>query len=321
MLVLALGTFITYSYHSVYFDLDKPVLPQGHHALRFKAWTGMAWVLGHLLFHMSLVLAASSLGWAVRGAALRTADEADPFLRAERIIFSSSWAAVFCLSAGLASLHDGGPRAVTKVPRLVTRVVLATTLAVVLPVMRARLSALDVLIITTCVSGLIVVVEMVLNETDRLRWWVKVPTELKKRAQDAQGGNAESGEEGILHRHNHDANTASDNSSSTDESDDEEVEDVEMGCPRHGRCRGSESCWSWRRCVTPPFGSISVRSEADPPGAGSSGVSVDSGGALARTRTRGAKGRRSSHRREERRRQRQYERVNQLEGFSTTVVG
>lgn len=44
MVVLAMGTLITYSYHSVYFDLDKPVLPQGHHALRYKVWTGMAWV-------------------------------------------------------------------------------------------------------------------------------------------------------------------------------------------------------------------------------------------------------------------------------------
>lgn len=44
MIILALGTLITYSYHSVYFDLDKPVLPQGHHALRYKVWTGMAWV-------------------------------------------------------------------------------------------------------------------------------------------------------------------------------------------------------------------------------------------------------------------------------------
>ncbi|GAB0492154.1 hypothetical protein MMPV_003414 [Pyropia vietnamensis] len=321
MLVLALGTFITYSYHSVYFDLDKPVLPQGHHALRFKVWTGMAWVLGHLLFHMSLVLAAASLGWAVRGAALRTADVADPFLRAERIIFSSSWAAVFCLSAGLASLHDGGPRAVTKVPRLVTRVALATTLAVVLPVMRARLSALDVLIITTSVSGLIVIVEIVLNETDRLRWWVKVPADLKKKAKDAQERSAGSGEEDSGHAHDRDMGTGSDSSSSTEESDDEDVEDVEKGLPRRGRCRGGDGCWSWRRRVTPPVGSVAVSSEADPPRVGSSGVSTDSGDVLARPRIRGAKGPRSADRREARRRQRQYERAEQLEGFSTNVVG
>lgn len=86
MLVLAMGTLITYSYHSVYFDLDKPVLPQGHHALRYKIYTGMAWILVHLLFHMSLVLAAASLGWVIRAAALRTAvGVSDPFLRSERI--------------------------------------------------------------------------------------------------------------------------------------------------------------------------------------------------------------------------------------------
>jgi len=29
MLILALGTLLMYGYHSMYFDLDKPVLPQG----------------------------------------------------------------------------------------------------------------------------------------------------------------------------------------------------------------------------------------------------------------------------------------------------
>lgn len=269
---------------------------------------------------MSLVLAAASLGWAVRGSALRTADEADPFLRSERIIFSSSWAAVYCLSAGLSSLHDGGPRAVTKVPRLVTRVVLATTLAVVLPVMRARLSALDVLIITTCVSGVIVIVEMVLNETDRLRWWVKVPAELKKKAEDAQRGSDGSGKERVGHARDDDAETDSDSSSSSDGLGDEE-EDVEKGHPRRGCCRGGDGCWSWRRRVTPPLGSVSVRSEADPPGVGSSGVSADSAGAPQRPRARGSRGRRSVDRREERRRQRQYEKTDQMGGYSLSIVG
>ncbi|KAK1861989.1 hypothetical protein I4F81_004565 [Pyropia yezoensis] len=320
MIILALGTLITYSYHSVYFDLDKPVLPQGHHALRYKVWTGMAWILGHLLYHMSLVLAAASLGWVVRGAALRTADgEADPFLRAERIIFSCSWAAVYCLSAGLSALHDGGPRAVTKLPRLVTRVVLATTLAVVLPLKRDRLSALDVLIITTCISRLIVIVEVVLNETDRLRWWVKVPAELKKKAEDAQRGSDASGEEGVGHAGNTAAGTESGSSSSDGSSDEEE--DVEKGKPRRGRCSGEDGCWSWRRRVTPPLGSVSVRAEADPPGVGSSGVSADSLDAPARSRARVSRGRHSFDRREERRRQRQYEKADQAGGFSLSFVG
>lgn len=197
MLVLAMGTLITYSYHSVYFDLDKPVLPQGHHALRYKVYTGMAWILVHLLFHMSLVLAAASLGWVIRAGALRTAvGVSDPFLRSERIMFSSTWAATLILSAALSSLHDGGPRAVTKAPRLVTWILLATTLAVTLPIMRAHLSAMDVLIITICVSPLIILTEVVLNETDRLRWWVKLPTELKKRANEARRDSEGSGEKG-----------------------------------------------------------------------------------------------------------------------------
>lgn len=269
---------------------------------------------------MSLVLAAASLGWVVRGAALRTADgEADPFLRAERIIFSCSWAAVYCLSAGLSALHDGGPRAVTKLPRLVTRVVLATTLAVVLPLKRDRLSALDVLIITTCISGLIVIVEVVLNETDRLRWWVKVPAELKKKAEDAQRGSDASGEEGVGHAGNTAAGTESGSSSSDGSSDEEE--DVEKGKPRRGRCSGEDGCWSWRRRVTPPLGSVSVRSEADPPGVGSSGVSADSLDAPARSRARVSRGRHSFDRREERRRQRQYEKADQAGGFSLSFVG
>lgn len=84
----------------------------------------------------------------------------------------------------------------TKAPRLVTRILLATTLAVTLPIVRARRSAMDVLIITTCVSPLIVLTEVVLNETDRLRWRVKLPTELKKRADEARRDSEGSGEKG-----------------------------------------------------------------------------------------------------------------------------
>lgn len=71
------GIAISFSFKLFYADIDNQVLRRGTHAIRWHRNAGLVWSLAHFFFHVALILSATGLGLALRGAAVRPSVEAD----------------------------------------------------------------------------------------------------------------------------------------------------------------------------------------------------------------------------------------------------
>lgn len=70
------GVALSFSFKVFYTDIDNQVLRRGTHAIRWNRNAGLVWSLCHFFFHAALILAATGLGLALRGAAVRPSVEA-----------------------------------------------------------------------------------------------------------------------------------------------------------------------------------------------------------------------------------------------------
>lgn len=70
------GVALSFSFKVFYADIDNQVLRRGTHAIRWHRNTGLIWSLCHFFFHAALILSATGLGLALRGAAVRPSVEA-----------------------------------------------------------------------------------------------------------------------------------------------------------------------------------------------------------------------------------------------------
>lgn len=178
-----LCTAMLYSFQTLYIQVDNRILRRGKHALRHDVLHGMSWSALHMPYHLSLVLLATGLGFALRDVAflptagdavektiLRAADGVklgeDQFTTSVRWLFSASWAACMIFSALLSISHVAGPRGATRLPRVLVRCSIAVGMMVGMPF--TKLEAFNFLAIFAAVAGLLAIIEFVLVQLDRV---------------------------------------------------------------------------------------------------------------------------------------------------------
>lgn len=67
---------LSFSFKVFYTDIDNQVLRRGTHAIRWHRNAGLVWSLCHFFFHAALLMSATGLGLALRGAAVQPSVEA-----------------------------------------------------------------------------------------------------------------------------------------------------------------------------------------------------------------------------------------------------
>eukprot|EP00172_Hildenbrandia_rubra_P000567 Plantae.Rhodophyta-Hildenbrandia_rubra.ctg13016.p1 GENE.Plantae.Rhodophyta-Hildenbrandia_rubra.ctg13016~~Plantae.Rhodophyta-Hildenbrandia_rubra.ctg13016.p1 ORF type:complete len:753 (+),score=123.31 Plantae.Rhodophyta-Hildenbrandia_rubra.ctg13016:4625-6883(+) len=186
-----LGVVISYAYMTLYFNVDNLILKGGLHSIRYKPIRGHVWSITHLFHQMGLIFTATGIGQALRTVALqkgsestvgeklgtlvRAGAEKGPLPRTEFTsshswLFAGGFAIVLLSSALLGGLHKRGPRAATKWFRLPTRVAVTLVVTIGLPLWPG-LSTIAFESIFAGVLVVIVLVEVILVEMDRMGWW------------------------------------------------------------------------------------------------------------------------------------------------------
>lgn len=180
------ATAMLYALQTLYVNVDGQVGKGGTHAIRYKGLFGIIWGQLHTWYHMALILFATGLGFAMRDIAIPPKDAAssrmivDRLVRAtgkatgegpgfgtkKRWVFSAGWGAAIIFSAVLGALHRGGPRAATKVYRLIIRCIVATVIMVGMPF--AHISAGNFLVVYMVVLVVIAIVEYICVQMDRM---------------------------------------------------------------------------------------------------------------------------------------------------------
>lgn len=175
------GTAILYSLQTFYVNIDGLIGKGGVHAIRFRGLNGIIWGQIHTLYHLALILFATGLSFALRDIAItpraesatRAADidsvVGTRFGQSERWVFSTGWGAALILSAVISALHYGGPRAATKVYRLVSRCLVTVAIMVGMPF--ANISAGGFLGVFTGVIVVLAIVEFICVQMDRMGYF------------------------------------------------------------------------------------------------------------------------------------------------------
>lgn len=173
------GTITLYSLQTLYVQVDGPIQKGGVHALRHRVHSGFAWGMLHSPYHCFLILFATGLSISLRDVAIApvasavveraTSNEAAgaaQFTRNARWLFSSGWGGSVICSALLGALHKPGPRAATKLHRIILRCIVAVAVMVGLPF--SNLSAGWFQGVIALVSGSLAVTEFLFVKMDRI---------------------------------------------------------------------------------------------------------------------------------------------------------
>lgn len=142
------ATLTLYSLQTLYVQIDSPIQKGGAHAIRHNAYAGFSWNFLHMPYHFFLILFATGLSISFRDVAILPVESAveavvraksdaaagaAQFSRNARWIFSTGWGGAVICSGLLGALHRPGPRAATKLHRIIIRCAIATGLMVGLP--------------------------------------------------------------------------------------------------------------------------------------------------------------------------------------------
>ncbi|CAN8064953.1 unnamed protein product [Agarophyton chilense] len=148
--IVAATAAMLYALHTLYVNVDGPILKGGQHALRYSTACGIFWGQLHTMYHMALILFATGLGisvhdvvldtksktaehWLVRAGEDASYASGSTFGRKQRWLFSVGWGMSMILSAVFGLLHKGGPRAASKWYRTTARVTTAIGIMIGLP--------------------------------------------------------------------------------------------------------------------------------------------------------------------------------------------
>lgn len=196
---VAVSVLIIYSFQTLYFNVDNSIAKGGVHAIRAHRYSGIAWNLLHLLYHMALAgPLATGLGLIIRDITLGVKPEAVHAAAAEsggkaipeahfdsggRWLFSAGWGTALLISTIMGLLHRPGPRGQTKYYRLAVRGVVVAIIAIGFPF--AEASATTTLIVYSATITLLALSEFILVEADRIGMLSKAP--IKSSAQSSEG--------------------------------------------------------------------------------------------------------------------------------------